>query len=319
MAARTIFHALSRLSSTNARPAVVACNYLRESSHTVPGLILGTRIIHSETFPHRCGPSCAEKCAAGSQEPYDHTYGTANIFRCCFSSTVKTSDSKLEQEDHSASIPEEEDDSASEPEEEYHSASQSDEEDISASKSEEEDDLASDDEPDSEKGIRRAGKKESDATRRAYRRTLTAEEVQEADEIGYRVIGSAKRSDAKFWRQEPIFAVVQIGSHQFKVSGGDRIYVEKLKYADVKQKIILNKVLMLGTKSETVIGRPILPDAAVHAVVEEQALGAETIIFKKKRRKNYRRTNYHHQELTRLKIIGVKGLEEPSVAKAVTA
>jgi len=298
MAVRTIFRAMSRLSYSNLPPAVAPCNYLRETAHSVPGLILGTRMIHSETFTHRCSPSCAEKCAAGSLEPLNLSNEAANICRTCFFSTVRTSDSKPEQEDGSAEKPEEDD---------------------SVSESEEEEETALDNQQDAVKGVERTERNEADATRRVYRRPLTPEEVQEADEIGYRVIGSAKNSDGKSWRQEPIFAVVQIGSHQFKVSGGDWIYVEKLKYADVKQKIILNKVLMLGTKSETVIGRPILPNAAVHAVVEEQALGAETIIFKKKRRKNYRRTNYHRQELTRLKIIGVEGLKEPLVAKAVTA
>lgn len=227
--------------------------------------------------------------------------------------------SKPEQEDDLAARLEGEDDLASEADEEDDLDSEPDEEDDAASNSEEEDDIALDNNPDAVKGVERAERDESDATRRAYRRPLTPEEVQEADDIGYRVIGSAKRADGKSWRREPIFAVVQIGSHQFKVSAGDWIYVEKLKYADVKQKIILNKVLMLGTKSETVIGRPILPGGAVHALVEEQALGAETIIFKKKRRKNYRRTNYHRQELTRLKIIGVEGLKEPSVEKSITA
>lgn len=320
---------MSRVSCSNPRPVVTPCNYLRETAHSLSGSILGSRIIHSETFSHRCGPSCGEKCAAGSLGPHDLSNETENIPRSRFFSTVKTTDSNVKQEDHLASKPEQEDDLAarfegeddlaSEPDEEDDLDSEPDEEDDPASNSKVEDDTALDNQPDSVKGVERAERDDYDATRRAYRRPLTPEEVQEADGIGYRVIGSAKQSDGKSWRTEPIFAVVQIGSHQFKVSAGDWIYVEKLKYADVMQKIILNKVLMLGTQSETVIGRPIVPGAAVHALVEEQALGAETIIFKKKRRKNYRRTNYHHQELTRLKIIGVEGLMEPFVAEAITA
>lgn len=290
MAARTIFRTMARLSYSNPRPAVVPCNYLRQTSNSVPGSIFGTRIIHSETLPHRCSTSCAEKCTADSLKPHSLSSAAANISRSRFVSTVKTTESKPDKEDHSAS----------KPQQEY-------------------DNKVLNIKQDAGKDVLRAEIDESDATRRVYRRPLTPEEVKEADEIGYRVIGSANRFEGKRMRQDPIFAVVQVGSHQFKVSGGDWIYVEKLKYADVKQKIILNKVLMLGTKSTTVIGRPIVPDAVVHALVEEQALGAETIIFKKKRRKNYRRTNYHRQELTRLKIIGVEGLKEPVVAKAVTA
>ncbi|KAJ0743923.1 putative ribosomal protein L21 [Helianthus annuus] len=81
-----------------------------------------------------------------------------------------------------------------------------------------------------------------------------------------------------------------IGAHQFKVSNGDCIYTEKLKFCEVN-----DKVLMLGSKTQTMIGRPVLPEAAVHAVVEEHALDAKVIIFKKKRRKNYRRTKGHRQ------------------------
>lgn len=68
---------------------------------------------------------------------------------------------------------------------------------------------------------------------------------------------------------------------------------------------------MLGSATQTIIGRPILPDAAVHAVVEEHALDAKVIIFKKKRRKNYRRTRGHRQELTRLRITDIQGIEKP--------
>uniref|UniRef100_A0A0D6R5R0 Large ribosomal subunit protein bL21m n=2 Tax=Araucaria cunninghamii TaxID=56994 RepID=A0A0D6R5R0_ARACU len=158
-----------------------------------------------------------------------------------------------------------------------------------------------------------------DLNARVYRSELGPEEAQQADEIGYRIVGPAKTGERPAKPKEPIFAVIQVGSHQFKVCSGDRIVVEKLKFADVNQKILLNKVLMLGTKSQTIIGRPILPNAAVYALVEEQALGAEVIIFKKKRRKNYRRMNYHRQELTRLRIYDIKGLEESLVETAIAA
>ncbi|GER36463.1 50S ribosomal protein L21 [Striga asiatica] len=134
---------------------------------------------------------------------------------------------------------------------------------------------------------------------------------KEAAEIGYTVIGPLQESDEVFKPYEPVFAVVQIGSHQFKVSNGDSIYVERLKHCDVNDKLVLNKVLMLGSQTQTIIGRPILPDAAVHAVVEEHALDAKVIVFKKKRRKNYRRTKGHRQELTKLCITDIQGIEKP--------
>ncbi|KAL2554563.1 50S ribosomal protein L21 [Forsythia ovata] len=151
-----------------------------------------------------------------------------------------------------------------------------------------------------------------DDERENLRIVLSAEDKdKEAAEIGYKVISPLQRSDRVFKPYEPAFAVVQIGSHQFKVSNGDCIYTERLKYCDVNDKLILNKVLMLGSKTQTIIGRPILPDAAVHAVVEEHALDAKVIIFKKKRRKNYRRTKGHRQELTKLRITDISGIEKP--------
>ncbi|PHT90534.1 50S ribosomal protein L21, mitochondrial [Capsicum annuum] len=145
-------------------------------------------------------------------------------------------------------------------------------------------------------------------------REYTPEEKEkEAAEIGYKVIGPLQKSDRVFKPYEPVFAVIQIGSHQFKVSNGDSIFVEKLKFCEVNDKLILNKVLLLGSKTQTIIGRPILPDASVHAVVEEHALDAKVLIFKKKRRKNYRRTRGHRQELTKLRITDIQGVEKPEV------
>lgn len=140
-----------------------------------------------------------------------------------------------------------------------------------------------------------------------------AEKVKEAAEIGYTVVGPLTSSENPFKLYEPVFAIVQIGSHQFKVSNGDSIFTERLKYCEVNDKLILSKVLMLGSRSETIIGRPILPDAVVHAVVEEHALDAKVIIFKKKRRKNYRRTKGHRQELTKLRITDIQGIDKSEI------
>ncbi|OMO76432.1 Ribosomal protein L21 [Corchorus capsularis] len=139
------------------------------------------------------------------------------------------------------------------------------------------------------------------------------EKEAEAAAIGYKVVGPLQPSERVFKAYEPVFAVIQIGSHQFKVSNGDCIFTERLKFCEVNDKLILNKVLLLGSATQTIIGRPILPDAAVHAVVEEHALDAKVIIFKKKRRKNYRRTKGHRQELTKLRITDIQGIEKPEV------
>eukprot|EP01018_Ginkgo_biloba_P010663 Gb_38840 [translate_table: standard] len=275
MASRSIFGALARRHFLITRQTAGAFQDLREIAVSGIGSTLDSGIL-SKVDPHRCGSSCAGKCV----KSYDrlsrlrvamHVQALTPLCRS-FSSTVEDSVSKTDP-DHSG------EDSASESDVEQ-----------------------------SEKAKEEAGD-ESASYVKVYRPELTPEEIQLADEIGYKVLGPTKPWEGRT-RRQLIFSVVQIGSHQFKVSRGDCIYTEKLKYAAVNDKLMLNKVLMLGTKSQTIIGRPILPDAAVHAVVEEQALDAEVIIFKKKRRKNYRRTNYHRQELTRLRITGVKGLKE---------
>ncbi|KAI5070582.1 hypothetical protein GOP47_0014925 [Adiantum capillus-veneris] len=140
--------------------------------------------------------------------------------------------------------------------------------------------------------------------------------VEEAAYIGYKVVGQVKPGDFGAYKAPNAFAVIQVGSHQFKISPGDCIYTEKLKFADVNDKLSLEKVLLLGSKSQTIIGRPLVPKAFVHAAVEEQVLDAKVIIFKKKRRKNYRRCNGHRQELTRLRILDIWGLGEARSALA---
>ncbi|KAL0763547.1 hypothetical protein Bca101_079698 [Brassica carinata] len=110
---------------------------------------------------------------------------------------------------------------------------------------------------------------EDSAEMEVEREYSPAEKVEAAAEIGYKVMGPLKPSERLFKPYEPVFAVVQIGSHQFKVSNGDSIFTEKLKFCDINDKLVLTKVLLLGSASQTIIGRPILPEATVHAVVEE--------------------------------------------------
>jgi len=103
---------------------------------------------------------------------------------------------------------------------------------------------------------------------------------------------------------EPCFAVVHLSGAQHKVHPGDVLFTEKLE-AEVGSNIILDKVLLIGTKEWTAIGTPMLDNAKVYATVEEHSLGEKTIIFKKKRRKNYRRLTGHRQQLTTLRILDV--------------
>ena len=106
------------------------------------------------------------------------------------------------------------------------------------------------------------------------------------------------------------FAVVALGAHQFKVSPGDQIWTEKLPGALPRDVVRLPEVLMLGTRAETLVGRPVVAGAEVLAEVEEQVLGEKVLAFKKRRRKNSRRLRGHRQELTVLRVLEIGGLEQ---------
>lgn len=97
-----------------------------------------------------------------------------------------------------------------------------------------------------------------------------------------------------------MFAIIKTGGKQYRVAAGDQITVERLA-GEVGSEISLTEVLALGGESP-VIGRPMVPDAAVRAKILQQPRGTKVIVFKKKRRKNYRRKRGHRQELTVLKI-----------------
>eukprot|EP01090_Pellita_catalonica_P007919 TRINITY_DN18534_c0_g1_i1.p2 TRINITY_DN18534_c0_g1~~TRINITY_DN18534_c0_g1_i1.p2 ORF type:complete len:163 (-),score=21.65 TRINITY_DN18534_c0_g1_i1:60-548(-) len=104
---------------------------------------------------------------------------------------------------------------------------------------------------------------------------------------------------------EESFAVIQVCGHQFKVTKGDYIHTEKIE-ADAGKMIHLKKVLLLGTKTTTLIGRPLVDNCIVEAEVQQQTRANKVIVFKKKRRKGYRRTQGHRQPITVLRIGDIK-------------
>ena len=98
-----------------------------------------------------------------------------------------------------------------------------------------------------------------------------------------------------------MFAIVKTGGKQYRVALGDQIVVERLE-GDVGAEISLDQVLAIGDGDSGAIGRPTLADASVRARIIQQPRGTKVIVFKKKKRKNYRRKHGHRQELTVLRI-----------------
>ena len=113
-----------------------------------------------------------------------------------------------------------------------------------------------------------------------------------------------------------MYAVLKTGGKQYKVSQNDVIIVERLN-GESGSKINLDKVLMIGEGENTTVGTPTIDGALVSAEVLEHKRGYKITVFKKKRRKNYRRTMGHRQELTVLRITDIlnAGEKKPAAKK----
>ncbi len=102
-----------------------------------------------------------------------------------------------------------------------------------------------------------------------------------------------------------MYAVIKTGGKQYKVSPGEKIKVEKIA-GEPGQEIEISEVLLVGEGSDIKIGRPTVPNAKVVATILEQGRSKKIIVFKKKRRKNYRRKRGHRQYYTVLEIKEIK-------------
>ena len=107
-----------------------------------------------------------------------------------------------------------------------------------------------------------------------------------------------------------MFAVIRTGGKQYKVAKDDVISVEKLM-AEPGSAVELTEVLMIGDGAEVASGAPLLDGALVTATVVGQTRAAKIIVFKKKRRQNYRRKKGHRQQLTVLRITDIRGANGP--------
>jgi large subunit ribosomal protein L21 len=101
-----------------------------------------------------------------------------------------------------------------------------------------------------------------------------------------------------------MFAVIRTGGKQYKVAKDDVIFVEKLS-GEPGASITLGDVLMVGDGAQATTGSSALSGAQVTATVLEQKRDDKIIVFKKRRRHNYRRKNGHRQALTVLRITGI--------------
>jgi len=100
-----------------------------------------------------------------------------------------------------------------------------------------------------------------------------------------------------------MYAVIRTGGKQYRVSQGETLRVEKLP-GDVGSTITFDQVLMIGGDKVSV-GKPLVAGAKVSAQITAQDRAKKIIVFKMRRRKNYRRKNGHRQYFTEVKITGI--------------
>ena len=98
-----------------------------------------------------------------------------------------------------------------------------------------------------------------------------------------------------------MFAVVQVGNRQFKVSEGDVIKANRLDH-EKGQQIILDKVLLYSDGKNVKLGAPYLKDVEIKADILDQVRAPKVIAFKYRKRKDSARTHGHRQDLTTVKI-----------------
>jgi len=102
-----------------------------------------------------------------------------------------------------------------------------------------------------------------------------------------------------------MFAVIKTGGKQYRVTTNDLIEVERLA-GEPGAKLELTEVLMVAEDGKApLVGAPSVAKALVEADLVEQTRGDKIIVFKKKRRQNYRRKNGHRQDLSLLRVTGI--------------
>ena len=102
-----------------------------------------------------------------------------------------------------------------------------------------------------------------------------------------------------------MYAVLETGSKQYRVSAGDRLEVDLLSVAP-GQPVTFDRVLLVSNEGQVSVGTPTLANASVVADVVEHIRGEKKVAFKMKRRKGYHKTIGHRQELTVVKIKEIK-------------
>ena len=101
-----------------------------------------------------------------------------------------------------------------------------------------------------------------------------------------------------------MYAIVEIAGQQFKVAKDQKVFVHRLP-AEEGSKVSFDNVLLIGDGDKVTVGAPAIDGAQVGAKVLKHLKGDKVVVFKKKRRKGYRKKNGHRQSLTEIVIEGI--------------
>jgi large subunit ribosomal protein L21 len=106
-------------------------------------------------------------------------------------------------------------------------------------------------------------------------------------------------------RKAIMYAIIETGGKQYRVEAGTVLQVESLP-GEVGHSVQIDKVRLLHGEGGLVVGQPVVAGAKVTAEILRQGRTRSITIFKKQRRKNYRRTRGHRQGFTQLRVTGIE-------------
>jgi large subunit ribosomal protein L21 len=102
-----------------------------------------------------------------------------------------------------------------------------------------------------------------------------------------------------------MYAVLETGSKQYRVTTGDTLEIERLE-VEPGQSYTFDRVLLINNEGKISVGAPTVANASIVVDIMEHIRGPKTIAFKMKRRKGYHRTVGHRQELTKIRVKEIK-------------
>ena len=99
-------------------------------------------------------------------------------------------------------------------------------------------------------------------------------------------------------------AIIKTGGKQYRVAVGDKLRIEKLA-TNIGEAVTFDEVLLVGNGDAAKIGTPMVAGAKVSGVVKAHGRGKKLVVYKFRRRKNYRRKNGHRQSFTEVEITAI--------------